>query len=121
MSVAKELKNEARGRKSGTTKRGPKRDSATGKYALTASGILELVTLSLALMSKGGALRWGLTRDGGALAIGVYFGDDYGTEYVRPNEDLPTACEEIFVAWTGGTAGEYRQRAQLVAQGDYTL
>lgn len=37
--------------------------------------------------AQGGALRIGLTRDGGALAVGVYgLGEPY-TDYVRPTED----------------------------------
>lgn len=41
-----------------------------------------------AIGSKGGALRMGYTRDGGAYAIGVYLDGDQTTEYVRPSEDL---------------------------------
>lgn len=37
---------------------------------------------------RGGAVRFGLTRDGGAYAIGVYYGNDYWTDYVRPGEDI---------------------------------
>ena len=37
---------------------------------------------------RGGALRFGYTRDGGAYAIGIYLGGDHFTEYVRPSEDI---------------------------------
>jgi len=46
-----------------------------------------------------GAIRLSYTRDGGAYALGVYLGDDYATEYVRPSEDLETAIDEIAEAW----------------------
>jgi len=36
---------------------------------------------------KGGALRLGYTRDGGAYAIGVYAGANYWTDYLRPTDD----------------------------------
>jgi hypothetical protein len=47
----------------------------------------------------GGALRIGLTRDGGAIAIGCYLGDDYATEYIRPSENFTDAVQEIAEAW----------------------
>lgn len=37
---------------------------------------------------RGGALRFGYTRDGGAYAIGIYLGGDHFTEYIRPSEDI---------------------------------
>lgn len=37
---------------------------------------------------KGGALRFGYTRDGGAYAIGVYGSGDPFTEYVKPGDDI---------------------------------
>jgi hypothetical protein len=37
---------------------------------------------------KGGALRLGYTRDGGAYAIGVYAGSTYFTDYIRPTENI---------------------------------
>jgi len=41
-----------------------------------------------AVAQKGGALRLGYTRDGGAYAIGIYGDGDPYTEYVSPQEDL---------------------------------
>jgi len=52
-----------------------------------------------AFAEAGGAVRYGYTRDGGAYAIGVYMGDDYVTEYIRPNEDFLGAIVEIAEAW----------------------
>ena len=43
----------------------------------------------------GGALRIGLTRDGGALASGVYgLGEPY-TAYIRPSDDLSLLLDEL--------------------------
>jgi hypothetical protein len=53
---------------------------------------------------KGGALRLGYTRDGGAYAIGVYAGSNYFTDYVRPSEDIDsylTALTASFEEYTG--------------------
>lgn len=56
-------------------------------------------TLAIALALQGGAVRLGATRDGGAIALGIYKGDDYATEYIRPNEDVHEALLEISEAW----------------------
>lgn len=45
------------------------------------------------------AVRVGLTRDGGALAIGLYAGDEYGVEYIRPDDDLAEEVRAISLAW----------------------
>lgn len=47
------------------------------------------------ITSRGGAIRFGYTRDGGAYALGLYYGDEYTTEYCRPSEDL----ERFLVYW----------------------
>lgn len=51
-------------------------DPADLQYAITA------------VAQKGGALRFGYTRDGGAYAIGIYGDGDPYTEYVSPQEDM---------------------------------
>lgn len=45
--------------------------------------------------SRGGAVRFGYTRDGGAYALGFYYGSEATTEYCRPSEDL----EDFLVRW----------------------
>jgi len=41
------------------------------------------------VLNKGGAIRLGCTRDGGAWSIGIYGdGSTPYTEYVRPDEDI---------------------------------
>lgn len=74
-----------------------------------------LCALAAVLMEQDGALRIGFTRDGGALALGVYQGEDYATEYVRPAEEFGKAIEEIAAAWIDG--GDLRLAELYVEQG----
>lgn len=55
--------------------------------------ILEVID---AITEHSGAIRIGRTRDGGALAIGVYGdGDAPYTDYLRPGESLAGYLEEL--------------------------
>lgn len=60
---------------------------------------MHVMALAVAMSTERHALRIGVTRDGGALALGMYVGDEYGTEYVKPTEDLIAAIDEIIDAW----------------------
>jgi hypothetical protein len=52
-----------------------------------------------AVTLRGGALRFGYTRDGGAYALGIYgLGDPY-TEYIRPSEDIEAFLQEVTTAF----------------------
>lgn len=73
-------------------------------------GLDYLIALVLGNALQGGATRVGLTRDEGALAVGIYQGDNYGTEYVRPTEDLAQAIREIALDWNI-TLAEHDQEA----------
>jgi hypothetical protein len=54
-----------------------------------------------AVTKAGGALRFGLTVDGGAYAVGVYGdGPEPYTEYVRPNENIESFLNDLAVAFT---------------------
>lgn len=54
----------------------------------------------VAASMAGGAIRFGLTSDGGAYAIGVYGdGDKPYTEYVRPNDDIEGTLRELEAAF----------------------
>lgn len=44
--------------------------------------------------SRGGAIRFGYSRDGGAYAIGFYYGSESTTKYCRPGEELDTFLEK---------------------------
>ena len=54
-----------------------------------------LVRLVGVASKKGGAVRFGYTRDGGAYAIGVYAGPNYFTDFVRPSEDVDLYLTEL--------------------------
>lgn len=51
--------------------------------------------LVTAVTSRGGAIRFGYTRDGGAYAVGLYYGSESHTEYIRPGEDLTARIDEF--------------------------
>jgi len=52
-----------------------------------------------AVTLRGGALRFGYTRDGGAYALGIYgLGEPY-TEYVRPSDDIEGFLDELTEAF----------------------
>lgn len=38
--------------------------------------------------ARGGALRFGYTRDGGAYAIGIYLDGEQTTEYLKPTDNV---------------------------------
>lgn len=61
---------------------------------------------------SGGAIRLGLTRDGGAYAVGCYQADDYATEYIRPSEHWEQAWDEIVAAWWPERSDEYHALKQ---------
>lgn len=85
-------------RENGT--RGPKSKRASEQYTFGddhATDVLLCLIVGTSLV--GGALRVGLTRDGGALAIGVYAGEEYGTEYIRPGDDLEAELRKIADGW----------------------
>lgn len=61
------------------------------------------------ITGRGGAVRFGYSRDGGAGSIGVYYGDSRDTLYIRPSDDLEDTLaliERTFEAlpYTGGKA-----------------
>lgn len=92
----------ARGGRNGDRRGKGKRAAAAAEYEFTPYTCMCINALSVAFAIAGGALRVGLTRDKGALALGCYYGDDYATEYVRPSEDILHAVTEIAAAWLPG-------------------
>jgi hypothetical protein len=86
--------------RNGNARRGPRSKREAQKYTFGddhATDLLLALVIGTAL--AGGAMRVGLTRDGGALSIGVYAYDEYGTEYVRPGEDLAEELRKIADGW----------------------
>lgn len=108
----KSAANDAR-RAAASAKRSEKR-RATGKVDVAALPWLALAAFVAEMAQTGGAVRIGLTRDGGAVALGLYHGDDYATEYVRPNEDFETALFGIAEIWlSDGVLGLERRMGQM--------
>lgn len=66
-----------------------------------------LMALIVVAADHDGAVRVGKTRDGGAWALGMYMGDDYATEYVRPAENFADAVHEIANVWLEEFAEEW--------------
>lgn len=87
-----------------------------GKVDLAGLPWLTLVAFIAEMSETGGAVRIGLTRDGGALALGLYQGDDYATEYIRPSEDVEAALHGIADIWLpDGLLGLERRVAAMAA------
>lgn len=82
------------------SRRGPKALRQVEGYKFNdLEGTRWLQALAVGAALSGCAVRIGLTRDGGALALGVYMNETYGTEYIRPDEDLGMAVREISHEW----------------------
>jgi hypothetical protein len=82
------------------SKRGPKSHRETASYPFDDNeGTSWLLSFVVGAAISQCAVRVGLTRDGGALALGIYAGDEYGVEYIRPDEDLGTSIREISLGW----------------------
>jgi hypothetical protein len=59
----------------------------------------KLVKLVETASRKGGAVRLGYTRDGGAYAVGVYAGSNYFTDFIRPSEDIDQYLTDLTVSF----------------------
>lgn len=53
-----------------------------------------------AVCKTGCAIRFGYTRDGGALAIGIIGDGEPYTEYIRPTEDIDIHLEGLTLDFT---------------------
>lgn len=47
------------------------------------------------ITEKGGAVRFGMSRDEHAYSIGLYYGDERETFYIRPNQNLDDNLRNI--------------------------
>lgn len=91
----------------GNAKRAAEDKSGNADWSNAAPGLL--VKLIDTVTSRGGAVRFGYTRDGGAYAIGLYYGGESTSEYCRPSESLDDFLEkwiEFYLAlpMSGGKA-----------------
>lgn len=46
--------------------------------------------------SRGGAVRFGYTRDGGAYALGLYYGSEHVTKYCPPDQNVNKFLSEWY-------------------------
>lgn len=95
--------------------RGRRRSAVAGAQFRTVDYV-PLLSAVIVATESGGALRLGVTRDGGAYAIGCYAGDEYATEYVKPNEDWESAWDEIVDAWFPTQREDYEGLKQWFRQ-----
>lgn len=65
---------------------------------LKAPQVLEVI---LFVMQEGGALRFGLTMDKGALALGIYGLGEPTTKYVRTQEELEELLDAVYHGFKG--------------------
>lgn len=112
--VERQREERGRGSKASQQRGRGKRPAASATYALSGDAAMCVAALAMAFAASGGALRIGLTRDKGALALGCYIGDDYATEYIRPSEDILTAVTEIAEAWLPDGATELQYGFQAL-------
>lgn len=65
------------------------------------------------ITEQGGAVRFGLTRDGGAYAIGIYDNGEHETEYLKPSDDLRLYLVDLAAAFEDqpGTSGRTEEGA----------
>lgn len=54
-----------------------------------------VMALISAVALRGGATRFGYTRDGGAYSLGIYMDDDRETWYFRPYENLAQVLGDL--------------------------
>ena len=87
MSVAKELKRQAYDRRARRSRGKPA--SWSDEDAVK---VLEAID---GVCKRGGAVRLGYTRDGGAFAIGVYGDGEPYTEYLRAGDDIVGLLHDI--------------------------
>lgn len=74
--------------------RGLRKESSEAADWRLADGELLRDIIHLAA-STGGALRFGYSRDGGAMSIGIYGDGDPYTEWVKPSEDLNEKLRDV--------------------------
>lgn len=105
-----------------SNRRAKQKTARRGRAAAVASASWEHVDIAPAYAALivasegGGALRLGVTRDMGAFAIGCYDGDDYATEYIRPNEDWAAAWYDIVEAWWPAKLERWAELYQHMSQ-----
>ena len=65
-----------------------------------------IVGLIVAVCAQGGAVRFGMSRDGSALALGFLGDGEPYTEYLRPTDDIEANLLDMTAAWNGEAPAE---------------
>lgn len=94
MSIAKKMRDSKSRQTSGRTFRPSVEVTVTADWSRVDA---EQLRSTIDVMTQtGGALRCGVTRDGGAYSLGIYGdGPEPYTVYVRPNEDMTEILAEL--------------------------
>lgn len=74
-----------------------RRDASGAQFTQCTAGLLQAAVHYMA--EAGGAIRFGKTRDGGAIAIGLYDGDEKRTEYLAPEDDLDVFLMDLLTVY----------------------
>lgn len=75
----------------------PRREAVGADWGMVSAEKLRDTISAVTL--RGGALRFGYTRDGGAYALGIYgLGETY-TEYLRPSDNVEGFLDELAEAF----------------------
>lgn len=95
----------------GNAKRDNQASGGGADWSTVDTGVL--VKFIDAVTSRGGAVRLGYTRDGGAYAVGLYYGGESTSEYCRPSEDLDAFLNKwtdfyLNLPMTGGKSPDQR-------------
>lgn len=94
MSIAKKMRDSKRSQTSGRQFRPSVEINVTADWERVDAE--QLRSTIGAMTQAGGALRCGVTRDGGAYSLGIYGdGMEPYTVYVRPNENLDEILAEL--------------------------
>lgn len=94
MSIAKKIRDNKKAQTSGRTFRPSVEINVTADWGRVDADQLRS-TIDV-MTQTGGAIRCGVTRDGGAYSLGIYGdGPEPYTVYVRPNEDMTEILAEL--------------------------
>ena len=94
MSISKKIRESKKAQTNGRTFRPSVEINVTADWGRVDA---EQLRSTVDVMTQtGGALRCGVTRDGGAYSLGIYGdGPEPYTVYVRPNEDMEEILREL--------------------------
>lgn len=120
MSIAKKMRDKQKSQTSGRQFRPSVEINVTADWERVDAE--QLRSTIGAMTQAGGALRCGVTRDGGAYSLGIYGdGPEPYTVYVRPNENLDeilAELEQLFYIKQNATESIVESVPSLTALGD---